>query len=104
MTRFSLGIIMCIAATSCSSDAEVYVLDEADDIQEHNEQKPAQPDVPQKDIPGPGPCDPSYVQEYVDKDGYTHYIIIPTICGPEEVYKGDPPPPWVGHQRLTTPE
>lgn len=44
----------------------------------------------------PGPCDPSYVFIYVDKHGNEHTLEIPTICGPEEIYKGDPPPPGVG--------
>lgn len=49
-------------------------------------------ELPSKSNSGPGPCDPAYVVEYIDSKGYQHLIEIPSICGPEVPFQGDPNP------------
>lgn len=92
----SFSFLGCVLVETDQSLSENVNFDSNSDAGYQTDAAKQDSNVHPKQTSEPGPCDPSYVYIYVDKYGNEHTLEIPTICGPEEIYKGDPPPPGVG--------
>lgn len=83
-----LCFFIVFATISCSGENIV----QENIVYSSNQSSDPVVNTPPESKPGPGPCDPAYVVEYIDSTGHQHLIEIPSICGPETPFQGDPNP------------